>query len=354
MGRKARRGQTAWLHFVTRSTGGLSYRRGREGDPRAIPVSRTARPAGIGLALHTGAARSRGCCEDRSANSSEGENVVNKVIFVGFDTEQKAYEGRRALHDLHRDGTLTLYNDAVVVKDPAGAVALRQAPGAEPIGTVGGMLTGGLVGLLGGPVGAAVGLGAGTLIGAAFDLTKEGIDKQFVEDAGARLEPGKAAVIAEVDEHWQAPLDARVETLGGTLLRRTRTQIEDAYLERSLETAQRELAALEAEKLGQVTTAEAEKARKQAEKLQAKIDAAKRRLWEREGELAAAMRAVKDEGHRKIAVLEAQKRTAAAESTAVLEDRLANLRREYDGRIKRLQEALDRRRKADAAPTAGK
>jgi len=208
---------------------------------------------------------------------------VNKVIFVGFDTEQKAYEGRRALHDLHRDGTLSLYNDAVVVKDPSGAVAVRQAPGAEPIGTFGGMLMGGLVGLLGGPVGAAVGLGTGTLIGAAFDLTKEGLDKDFVEDAGARLEPGKAAVIAEVDEHWQAPLDARVEALGGTLLRRTRTQIEDAYLERSVETAQRELAALEAEKLGQVKTAQAEKARKQAEKLQAKIDAARRTLEEREG-----------------------------------------------------------------------
>jgi len=277
---------------------------------------------------------------------------VNKVIFVGFDTEQKAYEGRRALHDLHRDGTLSLYNDAVVVKDPSGAVAVRQAPGAEPIGTFGGMLTGGLVGLLGGPVGAAVGLGTGTLIGAAFDLTKEGLDKDFVEDAGARLEPGKAAVIAEVDEHWQAPLDARVEALGGTLLRRTRTQIEDAYLERSVETAQRELAALEAEKLGQVKTAQAEKARKQAEKLQAKIDAARRTLEEREGELAATMQAVREEGNKKIAMLEAQKRTAAAESTAVLEERLTDLRREYDGRTRRLQEALNRRRKAQAAPLA--
>ena len=130
---------------------------------------------------------------------------MNKVIFVGFDTEQKAYEGDRALHDMHRDGTLTLYNDAVVVKEPGGKVAVRRAPDAEPVGAFGGMLTGGLIGLLGGPVGAAVGLGAGTLIGAAFDLTKEGVDRDFVEDAGARLEPGKAAVIAEIDEQWQVP-----------------------------------------------------------------------------------------------------------------------------------------------------
>jgi hypothetical protein len=50
---------------------------------------------------------------------------MNKVIFVGFDTEPKAYEGDRALHDMHGDGTL--YNGAVVVKEPGGNVALRPA-----------------------------------------------------------------------------------------------------------------------------------------------------------------------------------------------------------------------------------
>jgi uncharacterized membrane protein len=277
---------------------------------------------------------------------------MNKVIFVGFDTEQKAYEGDRALHDMHRDGTLTLYNDAVVVKEPGGAVAVRQAPDAEPVGTFGGMVTGGLVGLLGGPVGAAVGFSAGTLIGATFDLSQEGLDRDFVEDVGARLEPGKAAVIAEIDEYWQVPLDTRMEALGGTLLRQTRTQIEDAYLERAVEAAQKELAGLEAEQLAQVKTTQTEKAREQAEKLQAKIDAAKRKVQEKEAALATKMRAVKDEASKKIAVLEAQNATAAAESKAFVEDRLAHVRSDYEGRTKRLQEALNRRKAARAASAA--
>jgi uncharacterized membrane protein len=275
---------------------------------------------------------------------SEREGVMNKVIFVGFDTEQRAYEGDRALHAMHSEGTLTLYNDAVVVKEPGGAVAVRRGPDVEPVGTFGGMITGALVGLLGGPVGAAVGLGAGTLIGAAFDLTSEGLDRDFVEDVGARLEPGKAAVIAEIDEHWQAPLDTRMEALGGKLLRQTRTQIEDAYLDRAVEAAQMELAGLEAEKLAQVKTAQTEKARKQAEKLQAKIDAAKRKVQEKEAALAARMQALKDEGNEKIALLEAQKATAVAESKAFVEDRLDHVRREYEGRTRRLQEALNERK----------
>jgi uncharacterized membrane protein len=273
---------------------------------------------------------------------------MNKVIFVGFDTEQKAYEGDRALRDMHRDGTLTLYNDAVVVKEPGGKVAVRRAPDVEPVGAFGGMLTGGLIGLLGGPVGAAVGLGAGTLIGAAFDLTKEGVDQDFVEDAGARLEPGKAAVIAEIDEQWQVPLDTRMEGLGGTLVRRTQMQIEDAYLEREIETAQKELAVLESETVAEVKATQTDKARKQAEKLQAKIDAAKRKVQEKEDELARKLQSVKDEGDQKIAVLEAQKATATAESRTALERRLADMRSDYARRTGRLQEAVDRRKAAHA------
>lgn len=268
---------------------------------------------------------------------------MNKVIFVGFDSEQKAYEGNRALHDMHRDGTLTLYNDAIVVKEPGGKVAVRRGPDAEPVGTFGGMLTGGLIGLLGGPVGAAVGFGAGTLMGAAFDLTKEGIDRDFVEDAGARLAPGRAAVIAEIDEQWQVPLDTRMEGLGGKLMRRTQTQIEDAYLEREIETAQKELTLLESETVAEVKATQTEKARKQAEKLQAKIDAAKRKVQEKGDELARKLRSVKSEGDQKIAVLEAQKATATAEAKAALERRLADVRHDYERRTGRLQEALDRR-----------
>jgi len=280
----------------------------------------------------------------RSVDSinSESEEVMNKVIFVGFDTEKQAYEGDRALRELHRDGTLTLYNDAVVVKEAGGTVVMRQAPDAEAMGTFGGMITGGLIGLLGGPIGVAVGLGTGTLMGAAFDLTREGIDRDFVEDAGARLAPGRAALIAEIDEQWQVPLDTRMEALQGTLLRQTPTQIEDAYLERAAEAAEKELADLEAE-LARVATAQTEKARKEAEKLQKRIDAAKRKVQEKKAALAAKMQALKRESEKRISVFEKQMATATAESKAALERRVAEVRLEYQRRIKRLEEALEHR-----------
>jgi uncharacterized membrane protein len=313
-------------------------------------------PTGAALLLRS--ARSRlgqrgsGPLAQPGRSVEQGEDVMNKMIFVGFDTEKKAYEGVRALHELHRDGTITLYNDAVVVKDRNGEVVVRQRPDAGGIGTLGGMITGGLIGLLGGPVGAAVGAGAGTLMGFAFDLSAEGIAKEFVSDVGEFLEPGKAVAIAEIDEHWQVPLDTRMEVLGGKLLRRTRTQIADAYMERDIEAARQDLASLEAEKLVEVKASQGEKSKKKIEKLQAKIDAAKRSVEEKEIALATKMRAVQEEQKERLAVLEAQKATAIEESQTLLERRLAAVQDEYEQRVQLLNKALERRKAARSTSTA--
>src|SRR5437762_3140409 len=59
--------------------------------------------------------------------------------------------------------------------------------------------------------------------------------------------PGTTAVIAELDEEWQAPIDTRMEALGGHVFRGNRIAVEDAYYERQIAADREELAALEAE-----------------------------------------------------------------------------------------------------------
>jgi flagellar biosynthesis chaperone FliJ len=85
-----------------------------------------------------------------------------------------------------------------------------------------------------------------------------------------------------------------------------------------------------------------DKTRQRAEKLQAKLDDAKQKVREKQKELAAKMRSVKDEANEKIARLEAQKATATTEAKTLLERRLADVRSEYQRRIERLEQALDR------------
>ncbi|MBI4900728.1 MAG: DUF1269 domain-containing protein, partial [Actinobacteria bacterium] len=132
-----------------------------------------------------------------------------------FDTEATAFEGLTALKDLHHDGDITVYATSVIVKDNAGHVDVRQTADKGPLGTLIGVVTGGLVGLLGGPVGAAVGAYVGGLGGMTYDLFRTGVGIEFVDEVGGLLLPGKAAVIADVDETWVTPVNTRLGLLGG-------------------------------------------------------------------------------------------------------------------------------------------
>jgi len=57
---------------------------------------------------------------------------MNKMIAIVFDDERKAYEGLKALKELHADDSITLYSSAVIAKHPAGKVSVKQTgdPGA--------------------------------------------------------------------------------------------------------------------------------------------------------------------------------------------------------------------------------
>src|SRR4029434_1030461 len=106
---------------------------------------------------------------------------MDKVVAVVFDDEKQAYDGLRAFRDLHADGSITLYSNAVVAKDPKGTVSVREGD-EVPEGTVFGLLTGSLIGILGGPIGVAVGASTGTMMGATFDLARAGISSEFLQE----------------------------------------------------------------------------------------------------------------------------------------------------------------------------
>ena len=76
---------------------------------------------------------------------------MEQMVVAVFDNETAALEGLRELRDLHSEGGVSLYASAVVVKDKAGKVSVRESADQGPAGLVLGMVVGGLVGVLGGP-----------------------------------------------------------------------------------------------------------------------------------------------------------------------------------------------------------
>lgn len=68
-----------------------------------------------------------------------------------------------------------------------------------------------------------------------------------MDELAAALNPGKFAVIADIDEEWVTPVDTRLEPLGGIVLRTPRVNFEETHRARALESLRAELAQYEAE-----------------------------------------------------------------------------------------------------------
>ena len=86
---------------------------------------------------------------------------MSKMLVVVFDEEKKAYEGSRALAQLHGEGSISVYGAAVVARDSEGKVSVKDDVEEGPVGTAVGMITGALIGLLAGPEGLVLGAAAG-------------------------------------------------------------------------------------------------------------------------------------------------------------------------------------------------
>jgi len=256
---------------------------------------------------------------------------MNKMLVTVFNTESAAFEGLRALKDLHREGDISLYAAAVLVKDASGKVSTKQAADERPIGTARGMLTGSRIGLLGGPVGVAVGASMGGLTGLLFDLDKSGIDLQFVDDVSKALGPGKVAVLADVEEGWVAPVDTRMAKLGGIVFRRLRYEVAEDQMARESAAFQAEVKQLKEE------LAEAHAENKAA--IQAQIDDAKKKAQLMQDQTKARIDQAKREADAKITSLQGQLKQASDRQKAKIEKRIAEVKADLEARHTKLQEA---------------
>ena len=262
----------------------------------------------------------------------------NKMIVAVFDNEKNAYEGSKALNDLHAEGSITLYASAVIAKDAAGKVSVKQLDDHGPVGTGVGLVTGTLIGLLGGPVGVAVGVSAGTFGGMVYDLAKVGVGEDFLQEVARQMTPGKVAVVAEVQEQWVMPLDTRVEAAGGVVIRRTRGEIFDSQVDRDAAVLNAELANLKAEHALALWESKP--------KLEAKIAATKTRLQETRDRVKAAAEATEKEMEAKVKALKEQAAKAQGDSKAQLEARAAEVQSEYKKRAKKLHQAWETTKEA--------
>ncbi len=256
---------------------------------------------------------------------------MNKILVSTFDSEMAAFGGLSALKDLHRDGDITLYASSVIAKDADGAVSIRQQADRGPVGTLVGLVAGGLVGLLGGPAGFAVGAYIGGFGGLLLDLFSTGMGMDFVDEASAALTPGKAAVVADIDETWVTPVDTRLGALGGITYRRYTGDVIDDQLARETEATRAELDRLWAQLRGSVGEAKAN--------VQAAIDRQRQKLEALVARIDKALDQQKAEYEARLSTLKAQREQAKEQQRQRIDARIAELKASHEARTRKLEEA---------------
>jgi len=234
---------------------------------------------------------------------------MDRMLVVVFDAESKAWEAKKALHELDREDVITVYNQAVVARNADGTATVRQSDDPTPVRTLAGTTLGALIGLLGGPVGAGLGAAAGLAAGAAVDVSHAGIGEDFVEDIRQQLSPGKFALVAEIDEDWTFPVDRSMEALGGTVFRRALSEVKHKLDDEHTAAMKADRAQLKAEHAKAHADRKAkleDKINQLDSKIQARLEKAKeqRQTAERESQAKAELLKAKAAG--------AQEKAAAA------------------------------------------
>jgi uncharacterized membrane protein len=267
--------------------------------------------------------------------------MMDKMLVVVFDSEAKAYDGSRALQELMQEGSIDLYSQAVIARDASGKVEVKQRGDMGPVGTAVGLLTGSLIGMFAGPVGLAIGATAGTSGGLLYDVAHLGVGEDYLTEVSNYLQPGKAAVVAEIAEEWVLPVDTRMEALGGVVFRRTQKEVWDIVVARDTEALNSDLAQLKAER--DQATGEARV------KLQKKVDAAEAKLLAIQDGIETRIEMSQQETDAKIQSLREQAAKVSGERKAKREARIAELQADQKRRSDLLKRAWDLTKEALSA-----
>jgi uncharacterized membrane protein len=148
---------------------------------------------------------------------------MSKFIAAIFENREKAEEGKRVLLRLDHDRAISVYGFCVVSRDLAGNLTVLE-PASQGSATGIHELVSELAHVTARLPARAAGLIAD--LGSWEDLVDFGVTPDFVQKIVSNLDPGKAAILAEIEEAWITPLDTGVEEIGGTIIRTWRSDFE--------------------------------------------------------------------------------------------------------------------------------
>ena len=256
---------------------------------------------------------------------------MEKMLAVVFDNEKNVYEATRALAELDREGSISIYAESVIQKNADATITVKQVEGDFPIRSIAGTAIGSLIGILGGPIGFGIGAAVGTGAGMLSDIYVAGVNTDFLAEASAKLAPGKFALLADISEEWVTPLDTRMEALGGFVIRTPREQFEAEQWERDAAALKAEIAQMHSE----YSHAHAE----HKAKLQAKIDHLSAKLQQKLNHAEQRLDEINTQTDAKIKALQQKATKTHGEVKAAINARISEIKAKHEQHSAKLRHA---------------
>ena len=260
---------------------------------------------------------------------------MDELLVALFNTDARAQECARLLHESHAKGSISVYALAIVTRasNAVGLTPSQPIPRGKSVAAPAvAAAVGVLVSLLGGPVPAVLRTVRSGLVSTLSDIYRAGLDAWFLERITRDLQPGGAAVIAEVEEERPSAIDAQVAALDGHAFRyHLEGRLTATRIEHEIAALQREVVKLRARLNSEHSDATLEQlSRRRIIELQQ----AKRRA-----EMLAG--ALRREGVAKIVVLRAQMAGLDGSARAVVEQRATAVRASFEGRASHLDQVSE-------------
>ncbi len=155
---------------------------------------------------------------------------MSSLIAVGFKDEFTADEVILNLRKLQQEHLIDLEDAAIVIRNKAGKVRIKQTQELA----IDGALSGGFWGILFGFIffnpllGWAVGSLAGAISGAFTDI---GIDDNFIKDVGKTIEPGTSAIFVLVRQATADKVLKDLSRFEGKVLKTSLSNEDEAKLQ---------------------------------------------------------------------------------------------------------------------------
>ncbi|HKP88397.1 MAG TPA: DUF1269 domain-containing protein [Thermoleophilaceae bacterium] len=168
---------------------------------------------------------------------------MDNVIAVSFTEDANAYEALTKLRELNDQGRIDLAGGAVVTREADGQVVIKDEVGdIGYVGTATGGTVGVIIGILGGPLGVLLGGATGVLVGSLFDLADTEDAESVLEQISRSVRTDHTSLIAEVSEGSPDVVNAAMDSVGGSVIRRSVYDVEGeiAYAEEAQRAAKQE------------------------------------------------------------------------------------------------------------------